>query len=113
MNVNDLAHNLSRGLNNSTEYRNYQEALSKIKGNKDKEGILTDLRKKQMEIQALQMMGKEVPPEKMTELQKASEVLSINPDIKKFLEAEYHLGRVLGDIQKIISEAVELWYPEM
>ena len=113
MNVHDLAHNLSRGLNSSAEYKNYQEALSKIKGSKDKEKILTDLRKKQMEIQALQMMGKEVPPEKMAELEKASEVLNLNPAIKDFLEAEYHLGRVLGDIQKIISEAVELWYPEM
>lgn len=113
MNVYDLTHNLARGLRTSSEYKKYQEALSKIKGNKEKEKLLADFRKKQMEIQAMQMMGNEVPQEKMTELEKASEILNFHPAIKEFLEAEYYLGRVLSDVQKIIAESVELWYPEM
>jgi cell fate (sporulation/competence/biofilm development) regulator YlbF (YheA/YmcA/DUF963 family) len=113
MNVYDLAHNLARGLNTSPEYKNYQEALSKIKGDKEKENLLADFRKKQMEIQALQLMGKEVPKEKMDELHKAMEILSFHPVIKEYLEAEFRLGRVLSDVQKIIADAVELWYPEM
>jgi cell fate (sporulation/competence/biofilm development) regulator YlbF (YheA/YmcA/DUF963 family) len=113
MNVYDLAHNLARGLKAAPEYKKYQEALGKIKGNKEKEDILLDLRKKQMEIQTMQMMGQEVPPEKRAELEKATEILSFHPAIKDFLEAEFYLGRVLADIQRIIAESVELWYPEM
>lgn len=113
MNVYDLAHNLARGLKNSPEYKRYQESLAKIKGNKEREDILTDLRRKQMEIQTMQMMGKEVPKEKIQELEKASEVLNFHPVIRDYLEAEYHLGRVMADIQKIIGEAVDLWFPEM
>lgn len=113
MNVYDLTHNLARGLKASPEYKKYQEALCKIKGNKEKEELLLDLRKKQMEIQTLQMMGKEVPKEKMAELEKVSEILNFHPAIKEFLEAEYYLGRILADIQKIIAESVELWHPEI
>ena len=83
MNVHDLAHNLCNGLRNSSEYKRYQEALMKIKGDKEKENILNDLRKKQMEIQALQMMGKEVPKEKMMELERSSEILNYHPNIFK------------------------------
>ena len=61
----------------------------------------------------MQLMGKEVPKEKMDELHKALEILNFHPVIKEYLEAEYSLGRVLADVQKIIAEAVELWYPEM
>ncbi|MFZ7103504.1 MAG: YlbF family regulator [Peptococcaceae bacterium] len=113
MNVHDLAHNLAQGLRNSPEYQNYQEALGKIRGNQEKEKILTELRKKQMEVQALQMMGQEVPPEKIKEIERTSEILNLQPGIREFLAAEYHLGKVLADIQKIIGEAVELWYPEL
>jgi len=77
MNVYDLTHNLASGLKASSEYKKYQEALTKIKGNKEKEEILADLRKKQMEIQTMQMMGREVPKEKMAELIKTKLILKL------------------------------------
>ncbi|NLT94443.1 MAG: YlbF family regulator [Clostridia bacterium] len=113
MNVYDLAYNLVRGLKETQEYQKYQEALSKIKGNKEKEELLADFRKKQMEIQAMQLMGQEVPKEKTEELHKIMGILSYHPVIKEYLEAEFRLSRVLADIQKIIAQGVELWYPEM
>jgi len=113
MNVYDLAHNLARGLKNSPEYKKYQEALTKIKGNKEREEILTDIRKKQIEIQTLQMMGKEVPQEKLRELEKASEILNLHPSLKEFMDAEFQLSRIMNDIYKILGEAIDLWQPEM
>ncbi|MFZ5942855.1 MAG: YlbF family regulator [Bacillota bacterium] len=113
MNVYDSAHNLARSLKNSQEYEKYQAALSKIKGDQEKESILTSLRKKQMEIQGLQMMGREVSADKMQELEKASQILNFHPVIKDFLEAEYQLGRMIADVQKIIGETFDLWYPDI
>ena len=112
MNVHDLAHSLAKGLKNSPQYKNYKDALAKIEGNGEKEQILMDLRMKQMEVQALQMMGKEVSPEKLAELEKATQLLNFHPTIREFLQAEFYLGQLLGDVQKIISEAVDLWSPE-
>jgi len=51
--------------------------------------------------------------EKMEALEKSSEILTLNPTIREFLEAEYQLGVVMGDIHKILGEAIELWQPEM
>ncbi|NLW24469.1 MAG: YlbF family regulator [Clostridia bacterium] len=113
MNVYDLAYDLARGIKNSSEYKKYQEALSKIKGNPEREKILSDFRKKQMEIQAMQMMGQEVPEAKRQELEKVMEILHLHPSIKEFLEAEYHLGKVMADIHKILGESIELWAPDM
>lgn len=113
MNVYDLANNLAKGLQECDEYKRYQAALSQIKGNEEKEKILTDLRMKQMEIQSMQMMGQEVPKEKMTELEGMSKVLVNHPTIGEFLEAEFYLGQMLGDVQNTIGEAVELWTPEV
>lgn len=113
VNVYDLTHNLSKALKNSDEYKRYQKAVDKIKGNEEKEKILLDFRSKQLEMQSLQLIGKEIPQEKLDELEKLTELLNLHPTIKEFLEAEYYLGIILGDIQRIIGEALDLWTPEI
>ncbi|SMB96457.1 Cell fate regulator YlbF, YheA/YmcA/DUF963 family (controls sporulation, competence, biofilm development) [Desulfonispora thiosulfatigenes DSM 11270] len=111
MSVYDLANKLATGLTKSDEYKRYQEAVVKVKGNEKNEQILSDLRSKQMEIQNMQMMGQSVPLEKIQDLENLSQKLVDYDEVAEFLEAEFYFGQMIGDIQSTITQAVEFWTP--
>lgn len=108
MNVYDIAYELKRALMESTELKDYKAALEKIKANPTNKRMLDDLRKKQMDLQAVHFSGKEPEKAKVEELEKLYSIVSINSDISNFLQCEYKLGMLMNDISKIISEAVDV-----
>ena len=70
--------------------------------------MLHDFQAKQFEIQTLQMLGQEVSLEKKEEFEKMSEVLQFHPTVQDYLQAEYRMIKIMGDIQKIITDALGL-----
>ncbi|MCR4442396.1 MAG: YlbF family regulator [Peptococcaceae bacterium] len=109
----DKAHELARAIKFSPEYRQFKEAKEKVSQNPENIKILQDFHMKQLEIQTMQVMGKEIPPEKMQEYEKMGELLSYHPSVREFLQAEFRLAQVMADIQKILAEAVELELPKV
>ena len=109
----DKAHELAKALKFSPEYRQFKEAREKIGHNQESQKILADFHTKQLEIQTMQMMGKEIPAEKMRELEKMSEILNYHPSVRDYLQAEYRLAQIMADIHKIIGEALDLEMPEL
>lgn len=110
--VYDKAHELAKALKFSPEYRQYKEAKDKVGTNAESLRILADFRVKQLEIQTMQMMGQEIPAEKMQVYEKMSEVLHFHPAVRDFLQAEYKIMQIFTDIQKILAEAMELELPK-
>ncbi|MBZ4653356.1 MAG: hypothetical protein JG781_695 [Peptococcaceae bacterium] len=110
--VYDKAHELAKALRFSPEYRQFKEAKEKISRNPESQKILEDFHKKQLEIQTMQMLGKEIPPEKMREYEKMSEILNYHPSVREFLQAEYKIAQMFADIQKILAEALDLEIPK-
>lgn len=110
-NPHDLAHNLARVLRESPENQAFQAARRKIKGDAKAEGLVRDFQRKQLELQAQQLSGKPPTQEQAKSLEQLYGVLSLNPDIKEYLQAEYRLGQLMGDIQKILADAVEVEFP--
>jgi len=109
----DKAHELARAIKSSQEYRQFAEAKEKVGQNPENIKILQDFHLKQLEIQTMQMMGKEIPPEKMQEYEKMGEILSYHPSVREYLQAEFRLAQVMADIQKILAEAVDLELPKV
>jgi cell fate (sporulation/competence/biofilm development) regulator YlbF (YheA/YmcA/DUF963 family) len=108
----DKAHELANALKFSPEYRQFKEAKEKATRNPDAEKILNDFHLKQLEIQTMQMMGQEIPPEKMREYEKMGELLSMYPSLRDYLQAEFRLMQIMTDIQKILAQALEMELPQ-
>jgi cell fate (sporulation/competence/biofilm development) regulator YlbF (YheA/YmcA/DUF963 family) len=107
VNIYDYAHNLARALKECQEYKAYKEALAKIKG-KPVERLIADFHKRQLELQAQVFQGKELTEAQKEGLQNLYTALAQHPDAAAFLAAEQRLGTLVGDITKIIGEAVEM-----
>lgn len=107
----DKAHELARAIRFSPEYKEFKEAKKIIEQNSENRKILNDFHAKQMEIQSMQMLGQEISPEKKQEYEKMAELLTFHPTVHSYLQAEYKLGKVMADIQKILAEALELDVP--
>lgn len=108
MDVYDKAYELKRALSECREVKDYKEALKKVKANPTNKRMLDDFRKKQIEIQAEQYSGKQPDKEKLDQLNKLYNIVSLNSDINNFLQCEYKFSKIMNDISKIISEAVDI-----
>lgn len=111
--VYDKAHELARVLKSSTEYKRYREAKERMGQNQESHKVLQDFRIKQLEIQTMQMLGQEIPPEKMQVYERMSEVLQFHPGVRDFLQAEQRMIQIFTDVQRILVEALDLDFPEI
>lgn len=108
VNVYDYAHNLARALKESEESKAYQAALVKIKGKASIESMIGDFHKKQLELQAQMLQGKELTEAQKGALESLYGVIAQNPDAAAFLMAEQRLGNLVNDIMKIVGDAVQM-----
>ena len=105
MNPYDAARHLTRALRESPEFKEYGEAQKLIAGDSAAREMLIDFRKEQFRLQKQELSGLEIAPEQAEKLEKLFEVLNLNLNVKRFLDAEFRFSRLIGDIQKIIGEA--------
>lgn len=102
----DKAHELARALRGSDEYRRLKELKSTLAANKDAEQMVDDFLKKQAELQIEMMQGKQ-SEEKMQQLQKMYELLSINSTAGTYIQAYMRFQLMMQDVSKIIADSVE------
>ena len=108
MNVYDQAHNLARALKECDEYKNYlrlKEEVMKIDGLGE---MLADFQQKQFEVQAKQMMGEELGPEAMSQIQDLYQIMMKDPKAMEYLQAEMMFTRIVSDIYGILGEVIQL-----
>lgn len=104
MNVYDYAYGLVRALKESSEYKRFLSAKSKVESDEKARQMLLDFEQKRLAVQQAQLLGQELP-DKEEELERIYEVISLHPKISEYLQAEYQFVRMMSDIQKIIGEA--------
>ena len=107
-NVYDLAHQLARAIKNSEEYKNYIEKKNILYSNEKNKQMVQDFKEKVFNIQISQMTGKEINQEELDKIKKLEEILRLNPTINDYLIAEFRYSRLIEDISKIISEAIDI-----
>ncbi len=107
-NVYDQAHLLARSIKASPEYADFRLASSRLEGEKSSLAVFRDFRRRQFELQSRLFRGQEVDEAEQERFAKLSDIVSSHPVISAFLQAEFTLSRLLGDIQKIIAEAVNI-----
>ena len=108
VNVYDDAHHLARSIQASPEFISFRLAAARLKAEPSSLEMLRDFRRRQFELQAKALQGEEIPAEEQERFERLSEILASHVVIAAFLQAEYTLSRLLGDVQKIIADAVDV-----
>jgi cell fate (sporulation/competence/biofilm development) regulator YlbF (YheA/YmcA/DUF963 family) len=108
MNVYDKAHELAKALSLCPEVIEFRNASKKIKGNGTNKKMLEDFRKLQIEAYTQQMQGGQMSKELSEKLQNLGSVISLNPDVSVYLQAEARFGVIWEDIMKILNESIDI-----
>jgi len=106
MNIYDKAHELARALRDSSEVIELKDAGKKIENNDKNKIMLEDFRKIQIEAYTDQMKNGKMSPELTEKLQNLASIISLNPDVSRYLQAEQRFGIIWEDIIKILNDAV-------
>ncbi|WP_139491719.1 YlbF family regulator [Brevibacillus dissolubilis] len=108
----DKAHELARAIRESEEYRNYFATHQNVNQDAEAKRMFDDFRKRQFELQMKQMSGQAPTQDEMEQFQRLFETISLNPEIRKLLEAERILSQVMEDINRIIAEPLEVLFTD-
>lgn len=103
----DNARRLAEELKNSEEYCAYCAAKERAFANESTRNLIGEYHKLQMKAQANAISG-EKNDELLQKLQKLGEILQFDSDAASFLMAEYRLNTMLGDVYKILAEAIDI-----
>lgn len=104
----DKAYALAEDLKKSEEYTTYKAAKDIAMENDTNRALLTEFKRLQLEAQAFMVAGKKPDETLVLKLNKLSEVLSLSTEASDFLMAEYRFNRMMGDVYKILADAVEV-----
>ncbi len=69
---------------------------------------LKDFQAKQLEVQAKQMMGEQVGPEVMQQIQELSQIMMRDPLTAQYLQAQMRFSLMMNDVYKILGEVMGL-----
>ena len=103
-----IAHQLAQTLKQSEQYSDYHRMRELVMKDERNQQMLSEYKKKQMQIQAAYLAGEEPSREDMERLQGMTLVMQYNKEVSAYLVAEYRMNQLVGDIYKIIGDAVEL-----
>jgi len=105
--VYDTAKVLANELKNSVEYREYTAVKARAMENNTTRALIDEYNKLQIQAQAAMISG-DRESESLKKLQKIGELLQFDADASAYLMAEFRLKRMVGDVYKILAEAVDI-----
>ena len=105
--VYDTAKVLANELKNSVEYREYTAVKARAMENNTTRALIDEYNKLQIQAQAAMIAGNQ-ESESLKKLQKIGELLQFDADASAYLMAEFRLKRMVGDVYKILAEAVDI-----
>ncbi len=107
MTVQDKARELASQLKASEEYICYSSLKEQAFKSETTRALVKEYHSLQMLSQAASIKG-ERDEDALNQLARIGEVLQFNKEASEYLIAEYKLNTMLGDVYKILAEAVEV-----
>lgn len=110
MNPYDKAHELANTLKQTPELQNFVRVQNLVEQDPQAKAMLEEFFKKQWEAQHDALRG--MPnPEKQEQLARMYESMNNHALLKEFFAAEMKFGRMVTDLQGILSEAISAGCP--
>lgn len=108
MDIFERAGVLAEALKKSEEFLRYRRCRDAVMEDESERALLSEYRKLRRSAQAAYALGKELDDLTAHKLQKLTEWLQMNERTSELLIAEYRLNRLLGDVYRVLAEAVEI-----
>lgn len=108
MNVYDQAHGLAKAIKECEEYKQYAQLKATIDANGSLAKMVKDFQAKQFEVQTKQMMGEEIGPDIMSQVQELYQIMTRDPLAAQYMQAEMRFSLMMNDVYKILGEAIGL-----
>ncbi|MBC2579008.1 YlbF family regulator [Clostridium sp. DJ247] len=106
MNIYDKAHEFAKELKNCDEVVKLREASKKIEGNETNRKMLDDFRKLQIEAYSQQMQKGNISDDLKEKLNNIASIISTNPSVSEYLQAEQRFSIMWDDVLKILNDAI-------
>ena len=107
MDVYDTVNKLATEIKESEEYINFKTAKQKINENNEYKEKIAEFEKLRYEEQISSIQNGKVNEAKMAKIQDLYKQLIEIPDVKDYFDTEFKFNILLGDVNKIISDAVK------
>ncbi|ESE30823.1 MAG: YlbF family regulator [[Eubacterium] brachy] len=108
MNVYEEAHNLSRAIKESEEYKHYKAAADKLKEKPELDKMIKDFMEKQIKIQTKQMLGEAVEESQLSEIQRLSAIVMQDPLAAEYMQCQMRFSIMAQDVYTILGETLNL-----
>ena len=106
MNVYDTVNKLAIEIKESEEYKNFKTAKQKINENSEYKEKISEFEKLRYEEQISSVQNGKVDEVKMAKIQELYKQLIEIPEVRDYFDTEFKFNILLGDVNKIISDAV-------
>lgn len=110
MGVYETATKLASEIKSSKEYRVFRKNMKDVKEDKKSEELLKEYRTLQMNIQSLNLNGKEINGNMVRKLEMSKKKIVENKKVLNYLNSEEKFAQMMNNINKIIAESVEKDY---
>ncbi len=107
MNVYDTANQLAKEIKQAEEYVNFEMAKQAINRMPEYKTKIAEFEKIRYKEQLNSIQNGKTDEKSMMKIQNLYKELIEIPEIKKYFDAEFKFNIMLGDVNKIISEAVK------
>lgn len=107
MNVYESAHDLAAAIKSSYEFKDFDRLRKEIENDENLNSMVKDFEKRQMELQARQMMGENIGSDVMSEMQSMYMLMTANPKATDYMQAEARFAIMMKDVYEILSDAVQ------
>lgn len=108
MNVYEEAHNLSKAIKESEEFKQYKLVNEKVKEKPELDNMLKDYMERQLQLQTKQMMGEEVTAEMTESIQKLATIVMADPLANEYLQVQMRLSIMIQDVYKILQDTINI-----
>lgn len=106
MNPYDSGYEFAQTIRSMEQFKELNEVRARIEHDPSTLHMLQDYRTRQWDIQTQQLQGLTLSTDEKESFDKLTEVVSMNRDVRKYLELEAYFNNVLMDIYGILSKAV-------
>jgi len=103
----DKAHELARAIEDSDAFKAMKVAKAKIGSDDQAKRMLGDFHMKQFQFEQKRLMGQEPTDEEQEGLRKLYEILQLHAALREYLMAEYQMGTLMQDVQKILADVLD------
>lgn len=107
MNIHDMTRELANAIKNSEEYEQYMAAKDEVNQNEEVTKMVNDFQEKQFEMQRKQMMGENLGPDVMEQVQSLYSILMTDPLAAKYVQAEMRFSLMVNDVYTILGEVIK------